>query len=364
MVGVGIYPRAMIVHELTRAQARRIAVRAQLLDRARPANLLDVVRQLTLVQVSPTDAVAPSADLVAWSRLGSAVYRPGDLEAAVAAGTIVDLLGVLRPADDLVLYRTEMSDWPGRGELRDWQEHQREWVAANDSCRLDILYRLELAGPLTSRQLPDTCAVPWKSSGWTNNRNVITLLHFMARRGEVAVAGTVGRDRLWDLAERIYPDHPAVPAADAERIQNQRRLRSLGIARPAGPDCLVEPQDVGEAGEPAVVDGVKGSWRVDPTYLDRTVPRPRGAAVPAGSAGVRPDADGRAVRVRLPAGDVQAGGGAALGIFRIADPVWRPIGGQARRNIGPPCEHPAGGRNPPGRTVQRLHVEGDAARDH
>jgi hypothetical protein len=32
------------VHELTRVDARRIAVRAQLVDGARPAGLLDVVR--------------------------------------------------------------------------------------------------------------------------------------------------------------------------------------------------------------------------------------------------------------------------------------------------------------------------------
>ena len=30
----------------------------------------------------------------------------------------------------------------------------------------------------------------------------------------------------------------------------------------------MEPVYVGEAGEPAVVDGVKGEWRVDPTVLD------------------------------------------------------------------------------------------------
>jgi uncharacterized protein YcaQ len=30
----------------------------------------------------------------------------------------------------------------------------------------------------------------------------------------------------------------------------------------------MEPVHVGEAGEPAVVEGVKGEWRVDPTYLD------------------------------------------------------------------------------------------------
>ena len=59
-------------HRLTRAQAWRIAVRAQLLDAPRPIDLLEVVRRLTLLQIDPTTAIAPSADLVAGSRLGSA----------------------------------------------------------------------------------------------------------------------------------------------------------------------------------------------------------------------------------------------------------------------------------------------------
>jgi uncharacterized protein YcaQ len=59
------------VHELSRLDARRVAVRAQLLDGRRPTGLLDVVRRLTLLQIDPTAAIAPSADRVAWSRLGS-----------------------------------------------------------------------------------------------------------------------------------------------------------------------------------------------------------------------------------------------------------------------------------------------------
>jgi uncharacterized protein len=70
------------VHRLTKAQARRIAVRAQLLDAPRPADLLTVVQQLTLLQIDPTAAIAPSADLVAWSRLGSA-YQPSHLRQAL-----------------------------------------------------------------------------------------------------------------------------------------------------------------------------------------------------------------------------------------------------------------------------------------
>src|SRR5712691_9711364 len=53
----GHYPRIVTVHELSRLDARRIAVRAQLLDGRRPAGLLDVVRQLTLLQIDPVQDV-------------------------------------------------------------------------------------------------------------------------------------------------------------------------------------------------------------------------------------------------------------------------------------------------------------------
>jgi uncharacterized protein len=256
------------VHKLSRIDARRIAVRAQLLDRARPTSLLDVVRGLTLLQIDPVAAIAPSADLVAWSRLGSS-YSPADLDAALENRTLVELRSMIRPNEDLALYRADMArwEWAERGELPGWRASLRDWVRANDACRLDILDRLASSGPLRSRDLPDTCKVPWKSTGWTNNRNVSQLLELMVQRGEVAVAGRSNGDRLWDLATRVYPDDPVVPADEALRIRNERRLRALGIARARGPECPVEPLDVGEAGEPAVVEGVKGTWRVDPSQL-------------------------------------------------------------------------------------------------
>jgi uncharacterized protein YcaQ len=258
----------VIVHQLSRLDARRIAVRAQLLDRRRPTELLDVVRRLTLLQIDPTAAIAPNADLVAWSRLGSS-YSPAELDTALADRTLLELRAMIRPSEDLALYRGDMADWErvGRGELPGWRTSVRDWVRANDGCRLDILDRLASSGPLPSRDLPDTCKVPWRSTGWTNNRNVTQLLEFMVQRGEVAIAGRQGSERLWDLATRVYPDDPVVPRHDARRIRDERRLRALGIARARGPECMVEPVDVGDAGEPAVVDGVKGAWRVDPSLL-------------------------------------------------------------------------------------------------
>jgi uncharacterized protein YcaQ len=254
------------MHELSRPDARRIAVRAQLLDGRRPTDLLEMVRHLTLLQIDPTAAIAPSADLVAWSRLGSS-YSPAELDSALENQTLLELDAMIRPREDLALYRAEMALWPGRGELREWQKDNREWVRANDACRRNILARLDADGPLPSREFPDLCTVPWKSTGWTNNRNVTRLLDFMVGRGEVAIAGRLGRERLWDLAERVYPDDPVVPADEALRIRNERRLRALGIARAKTTKSPNEPWDVGESGEPAVVEGVKGTWRVDPSRL-------------------------------------------------------------------------------------------------
>jgi hypothetical protein len=255
------------VHQLSRPDARRVAVRAQMLTSQRPPDLLTAVRRLTMLQLDPVSAVAPSADLVAWSRLGAA-YQPDDLKAAIARQSVIELRAFLRPAEDFALYRADMAAWPGGGELRDWQVLIRDWVAANDRCRRDILARLAADGPLQSRELPDTCDKPWQSTGWTNNKNITRLLEFMVSRGEVAVAGRKGRERLWDLAERVYPGHPVLPLAEAHRERNRRRLTALGIARAAGPEVPVEPAVVGEAGEPAEIEGVKGGWRVDPAYLD------------------------------------------------------------------------------------------------
>jgi uncharacterized protein len=249
------------VHRLTKAQARRIVVRAQLLDAPRPTELLTVVQQLTLLQIDPTAAVAPSADLVAWSRLGS-TYQPADLKRAVEEDrTLFELGALVRPMSDLGLYLAGAADWPS-------YEGQRAWLRDNDRFRRDILDVLGSSGPLTSRDIPDTCVVPWASSGWTNNRNVTQMLEFLMMRGEVAIAGRVGRERLWDLGERVYPGDVAVPSVDeADRVKNERRLASLGIARQKTTAMPVEPIDVGGAGEPAVVEGTKGEWRVDPTAL-------------------------------------------------------------------------------------------------
>ena len=71
-----------MVVELTVAQARRIAVRAQALEARRPGGVLDTIRRLTFVKVDPVSAIAPNADVVLWSRLREA-YDPAGLATAL-----------------------------------------------------------------------------------------------------------------------------------------------------------------------------------------------------------------------------------------------------------------------------------------
>ncbi len=254
--------------ELSREQARRIAVRAQLLDLPRPVDVLAVVRHLTLLQHDFTAYVAPHAHLLLWSRLGPA-YDAAELDAMLEERTLVELRGMLRPAEDIALFRAEMAAWPGAGPRRAWEDEIEDWVAANDAAREEILQTLRAEGPQPARDLPDSTSAPWRSSGWTNDKNRQRLLDFMEARGEVAVSHREGRERVWDLAARVYPDEAVVPLADAVQERARRRLASLGIARARAAEAPGEPHDVGAIGAEALVEGVRGRWRVDPDLLER-----------------------------------------------------------------------------------------------
>ena len=247
---------------LTREEARRIAVRAALLDaREPPDDVVAMVARLAMLRVELTSTVAPAADHVAWSRLGSS-YRPRDTERALSGGQLFERGWMLRPMSDLPLFLAGMKTWAERAGATRWMEANADFV---DS----ILERIGDDGPLTSREIPDEAVEPWPSTGWTNNRNVTQMLEFLHMTGRLAVVGRVGRLRVWDLAERVFDDVPEVPREESIRIRSERILQACGVMRDSIAVAPTELHGIVPVGEPVTIDGVPGRWRVDPEQLDR-----------------------------------------------------------------------------------------------
>lgn len=248
-----------MVTTLTKAQARRLMVRAQGLTARRPTTLAEAVGLTGPVQVDLTAHVAPSADLVLWSRLGDRFSREA-FNDALTDRELVEIRGFLHPASDIALFRADMDAWPGP-EVAGARASQARWVDTNRAARDEIVQRLRSDGPLPARELQVEFAEPYRSSGWNHSKSTQMMLERLEDAGVVAVSHREGRERVWDLASRIHADLPAVPRAEAEARRREQRLARRGIFKQGGTDCN---PGVGEAGEPVRVEGSRRTWRADP----------------------------------------------------------------------------------------------------
>jgi uncharacterized protein len=222
----------------------------------RPGDVVGVAEQLGAIKIDPTATIAPAEHSILWSRIGS-TYEPVQLSKAVEIDRLLfEFDGAFRPISLLPLMLPAMRRWPRR-------ESTREWLEANDRFRTDVLARLRAGGPLLATDIPDTAEVTRPPDGWYGANQVPHMLDFLQRQGEVAVVGREGRHRRWDLAERVYPQNlPEYDYDEAERMLGERRLQAAGIAKQKSPWT-----PVGEAGEPAVIEGSARKYRVDPEAI-------------------------------------------------------------------------------------------------
>jgi uncharacterized protein len=216
---------------ITLDEARRIAIRAQLLDGS--ANgVLDTVRRLGFLQIDPISTVAPPQHLVLWSRLGA--FDVGELDRLLWKDRkLFEYDAFIYPVEDLPLVRARMARRRRANKLaRD--KWVREFLRENARFRRHVLRELERNGPLLSRDLEHDLMPAAQPHRWWGNRHVRLMLDILAARGEIAVAGRVGKLRLWDLPERVFPEAEMLPWRETERELERRRRRSLGVWKERG----------------------------------------------------------------------------------------------------------------------------------
>jgi len=227
------------------AEARRIAVRAQLLDGS-ALDVLDTVRRIGFLQIDPIATVATPQQLVLWSRLGP--FDVAELDRLLwQERKLFESGAFIRPIEDYPLILARMRR--RRTGKYSWERRGTEFLQKNTAFRRYVLQELERRGPLLSRELVDSSVRTWKSHGWYGNRNVGVMLQLLEGRGQVAIVGRRGGHRLWDLAERWFPQVEPPPLDEAERLLDGKRWRALGVRLE------------------------NGEWRAHPEAVDGPVPR-------------------------------------------------------------------------------------------
>jgi uncharacterized protein YcaQ len=203
-------------------EARRIAVRAQALD-GRVQGVLETVRHLGFLQLDPISSVAPPQHLVLWSRLGS--WDTAELDRLLwQERKLVEWDAYLYPSEDLPILKAFM-----RRRDRPYDRRLLAWLKERASFRRYVLKELRERGPLLSREIEDAPGHERVDHRWWGQRKMGLMLEVLAARGEVAVVGRNGKQRVWDLAERWYPETETLPLAKARKLWDEKRFRALGV---------------------------------------------------------------------------------------------------------------------------------------
>ena len=289
------------VDVLTLAQARRVALAAQGLDRPRPdvgsrvtlRHLERVVGRIGLLQIDSVNVLARAHLMPVYSRLGP--YDVGLLDRAAA-----------EPPRRLVECWAHVASFvpPTTYRLLEWRRRRyatEAWgsisgiALSHSSVVAEIRDLIAERGPMTASQVHELYAAdhPRTRTEWGWNWTVAKrALEFLFFTGEVTAARrNAAFERCYDLTERVLPPHvlaaPPVAEDDAVRalVEISARAHGIGTLRCLADYFRLQQAPTRHAVDELVEDGVllpvtvRGWDR--PAYLHRDARRPRRATAAA-----------------------------------------------------------------------------------
>jgi uncharacterized protein YcaQ len=224
--------------DVSLAEARRIAVRAQLLEGS-ATSVLDTVRRLGFLQIDPISTVAPPQHLVLWSRLGP--FDRAELDRLIwDERKLFEWNAFIYPIESLPLIHARMRRYR-RSTKTEADRWRKEFLKKNAAFRRYVLRELEQRGAVLSRELEDRSEEGRLGHRWYGNRFVGLMLGTLHLHGEIAVVGRQGGQRLWGLSDQWYPATETVPIREAERLLAEKRFRALGVKLERG-RLVVHPE--------------------------------------------------------------------------------------------------------------------------
>ena len=245
---------------------------------------MQLATELGCLQIDPIRVVEHPQYLIPFSRIG--IYEHNELDRAVYEDKTLfhywAHAASLVPTADYPIHQVMMRRYPSMY----WSvgyERLMKFLEANKTLRRHIMLQLRKKGPLRTSDFKDLSVMDYKSSGWNTDRNVDRMLDYLWTKGKVMIVGRAGQQRVWDLAERWFPEwtpKDRMTFQQQTKLSIERSVTALGVAMKKQiwqyftrwryhelPETLKKMERKGEL-IPVVVPGVKGAWHLHPDDVE------------------------------------------------------------------------------------------------
>lgn len=205
----GLMIAAQGLHQSAQPKATQETVRA-------------IIRQMHVLQIDTISVVARSPYLVLWSRLGD--YEPRWLETLLAEGALFEYwshAACFLPIEDYPLYRPSIK----------LGERGQTWMQENATVAETVLNHIRTNGEARSSDFERTDG---QKGGWWNWKEEKVALEYLFYAGDLMVRKRHNFQRIYDLRERVLPDHDKLATfslADAHDQFVLNTIQALGVTK-------------------------------------------------------------------------------------------------------------------------------------